>query len=420
MQEVVIQAVKMWLQTHHNWLLILDNADDLDLLPPLLPPALGGHILITTRAWDMQRLAHRLEVETLTAEQGATFLLRRAGLLAIDAELFQSGAAEQTLALQLAREMGGLPLALDQAGAYLEATGTSLEQYQQVYQRHRQVLLQERRARVHDHPEPVATTWSLSFARVEQKSPAAADLLRLCAYLASDAIPENIITQGAPHLGPVLAPVAADPFLLNQAVEALRAYFLIQRDPRTKTLSVHRLVQTVLRDSMATEAEKQWKQRVVRAVEASCPNVQDVAQREACEQWLPHAQICAIWIEQEDMTFPEAAHLLNEAGYYLSDRARYDEAEPLYRRALAIREEKLGADHPDTASSLNNLANLYRAQGKYADAEPLYRQAHSISEQQLGAQHPHTQLVRRNYALLLRKLGRDEEANVLEATLPTS
>ena len=178
----MIGVVKRWLQTHHNWLFILDNADDLDLVTPLLLPEMGGHLLLTTRAWDMQRRARRVEVETLPAEQGAAFLLRRAGLLASDAELSQAVESEQTLALQLAREMGGLPLALEQAGAYLEVTGMSLEEYQQVYRRH---LVQERRARVPDHPEPVATTWSLSFARVEEKSPAAADLLRLCAFLSS-------------------------------------------------------------------------------------------------------------------------------------------------------------------------------------------------------------------------------------------
>jgi NB-ARC domain len=224
-----------------NWLLILDNADDLDLVTRLLPPEMRGHLLLTTRAWDMQRLARRLSVEILSDEQGAVFLLRRAGLLAADAELSLAGAAEQTLALQLAREMGGLPLALDQAGAYLEATGMSLSEYQQVYRQHRQVLLHERRARVPDHPEPVASTWSLSFTRVEEKNPAAADLLRLCAFLSPDAIAEEILTRGASVLGPSLEPVVGDPLLLGQAIEALRAYSLIGRDPRTKTLSVHRL-----------------------------------------------------------------------------------------------------------------------------------------------------------------------------------
>jgi len=75
--------------------------------------------------------------------------------------------------------------------------GCSLSDYQQLYQRHRAALLKERRGLVADHPDPVASTWSLSFVRVKAANPAAADLLRLCAYLAPDAIAEEIITAGA-------------------------------------------------------------------------------------------------------------------------------------------------------------------------------------------------------------------------------
>jgi tetratricopeptide (TPR) repeat protein len=412
-QEIILQAVKQWLQTQSKWLLILDNADDLNLLPAYLPPVSGGHILLTTRAWDMQRLAQRVEVGTLPDEMGALFLLRRAALMAPDAELSQVSIEERQLATQVTQELGGLPLALDQAGAYLEATGMSLAQYQQVYQQHRKALLQERRARMTDHPEPVATTWSLSFERVEEQNKASADLLRLCAYLAPDAIPENIITQGAPHLGPLLVPVAADPFLLSQAIEALRVYSLIQRDPRTQTLSVHRLVQAVLHDSMETGMEQEWKQRAVRAVSACCPKVSDVTEWNACEQWLPHAQVCATWIEQEGMTLPEAARMLNEAGYYLGDRARYSEAEPLFRRALEIYEEQLGPHHPDTARSLNNLAALYDTQGKYSQAEPLLKRALEIREEQLGPHHPDTALSLNNLASLYNAQGKCSEAEPL-------
>ena len=225
-QEITVDAVKTWLQTHSGWLLILDNADDLSLVPAFLPPALGGHLLLTTRAFAVGHLASRLEVDTLSAEQGALFLLRRASLIAPDATLEHVSPQQRDLAMQVSQELGGLPLALDQAGAYLEATGTALAAYQQIYQQHRTALLAQRRAQGADHPEPVASTWSLSFARVEETNPAAADLLRLCAYLAPDAIPEEILTQGAAHLGPVLGPVAADAFLLGQAIEALRAYSL--------------------------------------------------------------------------------------------------------------------------------------------------------------------------------------------------
>jgi hypothetical protein len=196
-QAITVQAVKTWLQTHRGWLLILDNADDLTLVPAFLPPALGGHLLLTTRATAPGRLAGRLEVEVLPPEEGALFLLRRAGVLAPDAEFAQASSRDQGLALRISEALGGLPLALDQAGAYLEEVGCSLSDYQLLYQRHRAALLKERRGLVADHPEPVATTWSLSFARVEATSPVAADLLRLCAYLAPDAIAQEIITAGA-------------------------------------------------------------------------------------------------------------------------------------------------------------------------------------------------------------------------------
>jgi tetratricopeptide (TPR) repeat protein len=298
-QEKMLVAVKAWLQQNGGWLLILDNADELDLLPPLLPPLPGGHILLTTRAYDMQGFASRLTVETLSA--------------------------------------------------------------QKVYQTHRRMLLQERRSLVEDHPEAVATTWLLSFKRVEARSPAAADLLRLCAHLAPDAIPETIVTEGAEHLGDQLAPVAADAFLFAQAIEALRAYSLLSRDPRSRTLTVHRLVQAVTQDSLPAQDAQQWKQRAVLAVCAARPDVTDVKRWTACERWLPHALLCATWIEHEQISRPEAALLLNAAGYYLKQRGRYREAEPLYRRAISIVERLLGDDHPNTRTVRRNYADLLRA-----------------------------------------------------------
>src|SRR6266852_1110811 len=320
-QEITVQAVKMWLQTHSGWLLMLDNADDLALVPAFLPPALGGHLLLTTRAFTVGRLASRLEVDTLSAEQGALFLLRRASLIAPDATLEHISPHARDLAIQVSQELGGLPLALDQAGAYLEATGTALAAYQQIYQQHRTALLAQRRAQGTDHPEPVASTWSLSFARVEESNPAAADLLRLCAYLAPDAIAEEILAQGAEHLGPVLGPVASDAFLLGQAIEALRAYSLIGRDPGLQTLSVHRLVQAVVRDALDAAGRQRWAERAIRTVHATLPPVEH-ANWSQWERLLAHAQTCAAWVESEGVRLREAARLLRETGEYLTERTR--------------------------------------------------------------------------------------------------
>ncbi len=94
------------------------------------------------------------------------------------------------------------------------------------------------------------------------------------------------------------------------------------------------------------------------------------------------------------------ASLNNLAGLY-DAQGRYGEAEPLYRRALAICETALGAEHPDTATTLNNLAGFYRAQGRYAEAEPFYRRALAIKETALGAEHPDTLRVKGNLERML-------------------
>src|SRR6266567_1985639 len=454
-QKITIQAVKTWLQTHSVWLLILDNADDLSLVPTFLPPALGGHLLLTPRAFAVGRLASRLEVDTLSAEQGALFLLRRASLIAPDATLEHISSKPRDLAIQVSQELGGLPLALDQAGAYLEATGTALAAYQQIYQQNRMALLAQHRTQGADHPEPVASTWSLSFVRVEEINPAAADLLRLCAYLAPDAIPEEILAQGAAHLGVVLGPAAADAFLLGQAIEALRAYSLIGRDPSLQTLSVHRLVQEVVRNALPAADRQRWMERAIRAVHAALPPVEHASWPE-WERLLAHAQACAALLDSQEIHLQEATVVLQQTGWYLTERARYSEAEPLleqayqmstqekgaehldtarnasnlaglyyaqgkyeqaeplYERALAIYKQQLGPDHPYTAQSLDNLAKLYRAQGKYEQAEPMYQRALAIYEQQLGPDHPYAQIIRGNYVVLLRTMGRDAEARAIE------
>jgi tetratricopeptide (TPR) repeat protein len=379
-QEEIIQGVKDWLSNHQNWLLILDNADEPDVLIPFLPPKVGGHLIVTTRAADLSNLGlgfgHVLTVQKFTKQQDVPFLLRRAGLKRVSSQ-------DREYARRIANELDGLPLALNQAGVYLATTGSSLASYWELYQQQRATLLHTLKDR--EYPRSVAKTLLLSFERVEQRNPAAADLLRLCAFLAPDVIPEELLTKGARELGNVLAPVVEDAHQFNQALADLRAYSLLTRYPQSRTLIVHRLVQAVLRDSMTTETQQQWMQRVVLAVNAAFPGIK-FEDWPICERLLPHALICATWIEQVPFV-PAAAHLLNQVGYYLINRGRYMEAELLLKRALAIREQDLDPMHLDTALSLNDLATLYQRQGKYEQAELLYQRALAIREHLLGAEH---------------------------------
>jgi tetratricopeptide (TPR) repeat protein len=412
-QTIIVQAVKRWLQDNDGWLLILDNADEPAIVREFLPTKCDGHILLTTRAQALGGLAQRIEVDTFTPELGALLLLRRATLIGATDAIEKATPEDREVAMQISKELGGLALALDQAGAYIEETQCSLSDYLKRYRTRRTAMLKRRGENAHDYPASVATTWSLSFEQVEKRSAAAADLLRLCAFLAPDAIPEEIVIKGASsYLGEHLQGVSEDEGLLDEAIAVLRAYSLIRRDPVEKTLSIHRLVQAVLRDAMTEDKTKLWTERTVLAVNKACPTV-EFATWPQWERYLPHAQACAELVGQGDLMLLEAGHLLNDTGFYLYERGRYTESELLYQHALAIREQQSGSQHPATAQSLDNLAALYREQGKYEQAEPLHQRALAICIHQLGPEHPHTATSLNNLAGLYQIQGKYELAEPL-------
>jgi len=399
-------------ENNSDWLLIFDNADEPSVLLPFIPAAPQGHCLYTTRASTLGNLARALPVESFTNEQGALFLLRRAGLLEAVASLDQTSTEDQELALQISRKLGDLPLALDQAGAYIEEAQISLVDYLQLYQQRRAELLDERGELAVDHPEPVTTTWLLSFERAAERSPAAFELLRFLACLAPNDIPEEIITRGSKHLGETLVSVASDAYLLDKAIKALLAYSLVKRDREQKALSVHRLVQAVMREMMSAGERRQWMERAVLAVEQVLPSVEFLNWK-IYDRLLAHALLCATWIEQEQFQTPQASRLLNQAGYYLFERARYTEAEPLLQRALAIDQVQSGSLHHQVVRSLNNLASLYKDQGRNGEAALLYEQALKMCEEQLGSQHSQTAVCLNNLADLYIQQERSAEAEPL-------
>ncbi len=460
-QHHIVAAVKRWLATHEGWLLIMDNADDLPLAQEFLPTSHKGYILYTTRARAAGTMAVSIEVEQLSVQDGTLLLLRWSKILKMDMSLDEVSATDRAAAERIVREMDGLPLALVQAGAYVEETGCSLEDYLPLYATHRKELLARHSRLQPDYPETVATTWSLSFQLIEQESPAAADVLRLCAFLAADAIPEELLTRGAAELDTIPGAVVADPFKLNDVLGVLRRYSLVRRDANTHMLSIHRLVQTVLRESMDEEIQRAWAKRTVRLVNAAFPegNYGSVTQY---QYYLPHVQECATLITHYHLYTQEAAQLLYKAGAYqyyhgfhpqsqsfhqqalaireqvfghedpivaislnnLAILARnqgdYEQAEKFHLQALAIREKSLGPQHSMTAESLNNLSVLYRNQGKYEQAEPLLQRALSIYEQLLGSEHPDTLLTRINLSKLYSEQHKYEQAErLLKQTLAT-
>ncbi len=410
-QQSSIEAVKGWLATHSDWLLILDNVEALTMLDRFIPPASKGHVLLTTRSQFTGTLAHPIELEKMQPDEGALFLLRRAKL--IESSLEEASAADAIEARDIAQIMDGLPLALDQAGAYIEETGCSLFEYIRLYREQHSTLLDWRGEASSEHPEPVTTTWLLSFAKVEQANPAAADLLRLCAFLDANGIPEEIITAGAADLGELLQPVAADPHKLDAAIATLRRFSLVYRNPDSRMLTIHRLVQVIVRDRMTEEMQRTWAERAVRAVNRLLPGAEEVAAWPLYQRCLSNVQACVLLIEQWHMIFPEAVRLLSQAGLYLLEQAQYAPARQLFKKALAIREQLLGPEHLDVADSLNDLASSYLYQGMYAEAEPLFQRALAIFTHILGTLHPDVAVALNNLALLYHQQGKYAEAEPL-------
>jgi tetratricopeptide (TPR) repeat protein len=421
----IVEAAKRWFQEHNGWLLIFDNADDLAMVRDFLPQGGKGHILLTTRAHATGRMAQRIEVEKMVPDEGALFVLHRATILAPEKPLDDATKSNRDTAKEIVQAMDGLPLALEQAGAYIEETEYGLQGYLRLYRAQGMRLLKEHGEFAPDHPKPVATTWSLSFEKVEQANAAAAELLRFCAFLAPDAIPEELFAQSAAELGPMLEPVAADPSSFNAAIKELLKYSLVQRDPETNTLSIHRLVQEVLKDQMDEGTQLLWAERTVRAVSNIFPHP-EYSNWDICRKYLQHAQVCSALIEHWKLLFTEAATLLNYLGYYLWQRGEYEQVESLHQRALAINEETLGAEHTNTAASLAHLGFFYRNQRKYELAEPLYQRALAIRERMLGPEHPDTAISLHWLAIIYSRKGEYEQAesfylrtlNIYEKTLP--
>ena len=136
-QSIIVEAVQRWLRLHTGWLLVFDNMDDPAVAKPFLPNVGSGHLLFTTRVQALSDIAQCIEVQQMKPEIGALLLLRRAGIIPPQAMLEQADKDKCTIASEISKEVDGLPLALDQAGAYVSETSCSLWDYLALYQRRR-------------------------------------------------------------------------------------------------------------------------------------------------------------------------------------------------------------------------------------------------------------------------------------------
>ena len=416
-QQQMVAAVQHWLTTNGTWLLIWDNVEDPELLHSFLPPSRQGAILITTRRSSLGTLAHSLELSPMTLDEGAAFVLRRAHLNnEMRSDESKPHSSEWGAAQELVKVMGGLPLALDQAGAYIEETGCHLSDYLQRYQPQRTSLLGRRGTAGRDHPHPVTTTFRLAYEQVRQQHSLAADLLCLCAFLAPEGIPEEFFLDGTASSKETANPFITDLYQFDQAIAALRNFSLVQRQPEIHMLSLHRLVQVILQEGMSEREHMQWQQRVVHLLNVAFPAVTSDTGTEIwgpCERLLPHAMTCAAALPAR-LQNQEFAELLLKAADYLDQRSQYERAKSLYQQALHIQIQLFGLEHPNVASLQSKLAYLYRLLGDYAQAKQLFQEASHVLEQALGPEHPEVAYPLEGLAMVYYEQGKYELAEPLQ------
>jgi tetratricopeptide (TPR) repeat protein/transcriptional regulator with XRE-family HTH domain len=421
-QNRVIAAVQRWLNSHSGWLLIWDNLEDLDLLSRLLPSVRRGTFLLTTRRQALGVLASGVDVAPMAQQEGLLFVLRRAKVLApeaAEAHILQFAAqlpGEYAAARELVTAMGGLPLALDQAGAYIEETGCGFAGYLQRYQQQHRSLLARRGEIPAAHPLSLVATIELVCQRVAQQNPGALELLRFCTFLSPDTIPEELLVTGAASVGPVLGPLVADVMRLDGSLAVLRSLSLMQRQVGTHTLSLHRLVQVIVREALSEQEREEWQQRALHLFNSIFPAFVSpgvmVETWEHCEQLLPHMIACIATLPDHFQNRELPTVLLKMADY-LHKRVRDEQAMPFYQRALRVFEQTVGPDHPEVGASLSKLAFLYRSQGKLKQAEALFQRAVSLLQRTLGLEHREVIYPLSGLATVYREQGLYAQAELL-------
>jgi tetratricopeptide (TPR) repeat protein len=368
---IMLAAVHRALRTQGRWLLIFDNAENPQEIGRLLPGG-AGHVLITTRHSGFRALGEVLELDTLSRNDAITLLRRGAPVLT------------DTEAGDLAAQLGDLPLALDQAGAYLDQTGMPPEEYLR--------LLGTRSADLHHrgqaagHPGTIATIWSLSIDRLEGSAPAAVQILELCAWLAPEPIPLDLFTRHGDQLPEPLASAAADPVAFADVIGALTGYSLARRSGGS--IAVHRLIQDVARNRHPTAVTGEPLKAVLALLRADLPS-EVWAAPESWPRW--RALLPSVLTATGHYTGTAEADtivwLLNTAGRYLRRHGRFGEDLPLHQRALRIDEIALGPDHPDVATDLRLVGQALAALGRSAEALILHQRALRIREAALGPEH---------------------------------
>jgi tetratricopeptide (TPR) repeat protein len=393
-----------WLtQTDHPWLVILDDLADAAVLEGLWPHGPQGRVLVTSRRPDTAVRAYRpraVEVGPFSPREALAYLSSK---LHADPDQWIG-------ALDLAGDLGYLPIALAQAAALMADTGLDCRQYRARVTDRMQRLAG---APASAYPSIVASTWALATEFAEQIPPAglARPALALVAMLDPNGIPGAVLTSQAAcaYLTRYRRGAAVDEMQARAALHNLARAGLVSIDTSSaaRTVRVHSVVQaTVLQNLTAAESDEAARAAAEALFQiwprTAVPASFEQALRD-CTARLQAAVGRALWT-------PECHPVLLRAGRSLEAAGLTEAAAGYWQSLLETSRAELGSSHAHTILARDRLGAALEAAGRPGDAAEMYQESLSERQRILGAGHPDTITARANLARAYRTAGRASEA----------
>ena len=428
-----IPQLLLWFRQSESWLLIVDNLDDLTVLNPatLFPQGDGAnvspsqtllpengplkHTIITTRNRYADWIpAEGVEIPLLSPDEASNMLFTLVGIR-------KYGLDDEGQALEIVKELGCLPLAIEQAAAYIaQECDKTLSKFLLRYKKNRPKILKRVSFVGRQYSESVATTWTLSVNAVRARNTEATCLLSFLAYLAPDFISISLLKAGCDGLDEDLKHIIADDEAFDNALFMLQQFSLLKRETTEDgdSLVMHRLVQAFLQDEMqanhskGADIKRQWSNVIGLGYKAfPIPWAHTVESRRRCRQF--QNQLLAPLMACPRINTDQIQKLLERIGWFLNDEGKLKDAETIHYKAYLISNEFNGGEHPDTLRAMTNLATSYWKQGRWDDSVKLEEKVLENSKT-LGDQHPDTLTAMANLATSYRMQGRWDESVKLE------
>ncbi|KAE8418203.1 hypothetical protein BDV36DRAFT_295425 [Aspergillus pseudocaelatus] len=393
-----------------KWLLIFDNADDMDMwtkssnrapaLKDLMPRTEQGRIIFTTRNRQLAvKLAPtEISISKVDEETGIKMLQ-----MALPGEDLSD---DRGIAVALLSQLTFLPLAIMQAAAFIKENSISLGDYLTLLQEQEPEVVEllsedfETEGRYQDVPNPVATTWLVSFQQIQQIDQLAAEYLSFMACVNPRNIPQSLL------------PPAKSKIKMVKALGLLSAYSFISDQAKNNPLNLHRLVYLATRSWMRRNQQfNLFIRKTAERLTEAFPN-NDHTNRNLWRIYLPHALSL---LEEDEFKRQQEQYidLLKNVGECLVSDGRYNEAESLLCDARNIEQKRNGEAHPSTLTSMSKLASVYIGQGRFTEAEALNVEVLGTRNQILGPEHRDTLTTMGHLARVYYEKGHYKQAETL-------